>query len=301
MVYFDNTVLFFDIMFDELRQIAIFTKVIEHGSFRGAAAELRLSPSVVSHHISQLEEKLGVALIYRSTRHLTLTQDGERLLVSAQNMLSAIETGLNEIQKPVAQPSGQLRVTLPSVLSHSILMQGIADFQAKYPKVSIQLVFSDERQNLIQNGYDLAIRMGPRRERAANRQTLFHVQRVLVASHEYLAQYETIKAPKDLETHRWISLTPTRHIKPRLRKAETEIELAPNYHIETNDAIANYHLAEAGAGIAAVPDFLTKDGHLKTLLEDWTLEGLEVYAEWPSNAPRGGLSRLLVSELKSTT
>ncbi|MGI9502636.1 MAG: LysR family transcriptional regulator, partial [Geminicoccaceae bacterium] len=78
-------------MIDRLRQMAIFAKTIDHGSFRGAARELRLSPSVVSHHISQLEEHLGVALIYRSTRKLTLTREGERLLAATRKMLEAVE------------------------------------------------------------------------------------------------------------------------------------------------------------------------------------------------------------------
>ena len=78
-------------MIDRLRQMAIFAKTINHGSFRGAARELKLSPSVVSHHISQLEEHLGVALIYRSTRKLTLTKEGQRLLTATRNMLEAVE------------------------------------------------------------------------------------------------------------------------------------------------------------------------------------------------------------------
>ena len=106
-------------MIDRLRQMAIFAKTIDHGSFRGAAKELHLSPSVVSHHISQLEEHLGVALIYRSTRKLTLTREGDRLLAATRTMLEAVENELQTLSAGANVPSGELRITAPSVLSKS--------------------------------------------------------------------------------------------------------------------------------------------------------------------------------------
>ena len=106
-------------MIDRLRQMAIFAKTIDHGSFRGAAKELHLSPSVVSHHISQLEEHLGVALIYRSTRKLTLTREGDRLLAATRTMLEAVESELQTLSAGANVPSGELRITAPSVLSKS--------------------------------------------------------------------------------------------------------------------------------------------------------------------------------------
>ena len=97
MLLIDLTVLFSLTMLDQLRQVAIFAKTIDHGSFRGAARELKLSPSVVSHHISQLEEHLGVALLYRSTRKLALTREGEQLLASTHPMLEVVEGAFSEI------------------------------------------------------------------------------------------------------------------------------------------------------------------------------------------------------------
>jgi DNA-binding transcriptional LysR family regulator len=115
-------------MIDRLRQMAIFAKTIDHGSFRGAARELRLSPSVVSHHISQLEDNLGVALLYRSTRKLTLTREGEKLLAATQKMLEAVEGELLDLSVSARTPSGELRITIPSVLSQSGFTDQIAAF-----------------------------------------------------------------------------------------------------------------------------------------------------------------------------
>jgi DNA-binding transcriptional LysR family regulator len=103
-------------MLDQLRPLAVFAKTVETGSFRAAASALELSPSVVSHHIAQLETRLGVALLYRSTRRLALTRVGERLFQSARVMLEAAETGLDSVSRQSRQPVGELRITAPAVL-----------------------------------------------------------------------------------------------------------------------------------------------------------------------------------------
>jgi DNA-binding transcriptional LysR family regulator len=290
-------------MLDRLRQIAIFAKAIHHGSFRGAANELRLSPSVVSHHISQLEEKLGVALIYRTTRRLTLTREGETLLKSATAMLAAAEEGLGELSDQSAEPSGELRVSLPSVLAQSPLMENIFKFKNRYPKIWLQLDFSDERKNLVNDGYDLAIRMSPSRDRAQNRQSLFKMKRFLVATPEYLERHPVIKVPEDLNKCDWIELSPVRKIKPTLYgNNEMMVQLSPQTIISTNDAYAAYQLVKLGAGVTSVPEFLARDDlkaeQVQLILPDWELSSLDAYAEWPLNAPKAGISRLFVSFLR---
>src|SRR5579863_733071 len=120
-------------MIDELRALAIFAKTVEAGSFRTAAKELKLSPSVVSHHIAQLEERLGVTLLYRSTRHLSLTQEGNKLFEHAKEMLLAAESGLNIITQQSSEPSGRLIITLPSFFTKSKLVKDIAAFAQTFP------------------------------------------------------------------------------------------------------------------------------------------------------------------------
>lgn len=148
-------------MLDHLRQMAIFAKVIDHGSFRGAARELRLSPSVVSHHISELEDRLGVALLYRTTRKLTLTPEGAKLLAATRRMLEAVEDEIAELSLSAREPSGELRITAPSVLSLSPLLDSIAAFSRAHPRIRLSLDFSDTRKDLIDDGFDLAVRFGP--------------------------------------------------------------------------------------------------------------------------------------------
>lgn len=289
-------------MLDQLRQVAIFAKTIDHGSFRGAARELGLSPSVVSHHVSQLEEYLGVALIYRTTRKLALTQEGERLLASTHPMFEAVEGVLSELSNSAESPAGELRIATPSILIHSQLTDKLAEFSIQHPGVKLILEYSDERQDIITGGYDIAIRMGLLDKSSSSKRTLFQVQRRLIASRGYLKNCPRVSKPQEVVDWDWIELTPVRHIKPTFRKSKSkQIKIKPTAHIAANDALAVYHLARAGAGLAVVPEFLAEEdiasGVVEYVLPDWKLEPIEVFAAWPSNAPKNGLINLLVNAI----
>lgn len=289
-------------MIDRLRQMAIFAKVIDHGSFRGAARALRLSPSVVSHHVSQLEEHLGVALIYRTTRKLTLTEEGARLLRATRTMLDAAEGELAALAGAARQPSGELALTLPSVLSQSPITERIAAFTAAYPRVALSLDFSDTRRALIADGFDLAIRMGPKVKRSPASRTLFRAPRRAVAAAAYLAARPAAAAPQDLMDWDWLSLTPAETVPLVFRRGGGDpVALKPPSRLSTNDAQALYRLARAGAGVAVVPAFLAEAdvaaGRMAYVPPDWTLNPVDVFAVWPANAPKHGLIHLLLDAL----
>lgn len=289
-------------MIDRLRQMAIFAKTVDHGSFRGAARELHLSPSVVSHHISQLEEHLGTALLYRTTRKLILTREGNRLLAATRKMLDAVEGELLDLAVSANAPSGELRLTIPSVLSQSVVTKQIAAFFAKYPRISLSLDYSDTKRELITDGFDLAIRMGPKPKKSPASRTLFKVKRRLVASTSYLGERAAPKSPKDLQDWDWLSLTPARNIPLKFcATGRQPVKLKPSARMSTNDAQALYRLARAGSGLAVVPDFLADDdvaaGSMDFVLPDWELSPIEIFAVWPSNAPKHGLIHLLLNTL----
>ncbi len=292
-------------MIDHLRQMAIFAKAIDHGSFRGAARELRLSPSVVSHHISQLEDHLGVALIYRSTRKLTLTREGERLLIATHKMLEAAEGELLNLAVSANEPSGELRLTLPSVLSQSDFTDRIAAFATAYPRISLSLDFSDIRRELIAGGIDIAIRMGPNAKNSATCRKLFQVQRRLVATPEFVAAKAPVFEPKHIEDWPWLALTPAQNAAVTFQQASggRTQSIKPKAMMQTNDAQALYRLARAGAGLAIVPDFLANvdaaAGIVEHVLPDWTIAPLEVFAVWPANAPKHGLIHLALDAFSS--
>jgi len=300
MILIDITVRYYLLMIDQLRQIAIFAKTIDHGSFRGAARELNLSPSVVSHHISQLEEHLGVALLYRSTRKLALTREGEQLLSSTHSMLDAVEDAFSQISNTAGTPSGELRIATPAILIQSHLTDLIASFSIRYPGVKINLEFSDERQELIAGGHDIAIRAGSQTESPAVTRQLFQMQRRLVASKSYLKGRPKVTTPDDIKDWDWIELTPVRHIKPSFRKSGSKkISIKPNAHISVNDALAMYRFARSGAGLAVVPEFLTEHDiaskRIEYVLPTWKIEPINIFATWPSNAPKLGIIKLFIN------
>lgn len=292
-------------MIDELRQIAIFAKTIEHGSFRATAHALRLSPSVVSHHVAQLEQRLGTALLYRTTRKLSLTPDGERLLHAAQTMMEAAEAGIQDITNKTEQPTGVLRLTVPAIMANSPITGQFARFALTYPEVRITLDYSDLRRELIEDGFDVAISIGVLKDSSLKAKKLMEIQRKLVASPDYLAEQKKIKSPKDLDGLDWLELAPVWNIKPTFNKGEkSEVVSNRKSQISVNNAAALCQLARAGAGLALIPDFLVEpyidSGELISVLDEWSLETLNVYAVWPANVPKEGLIMLFLKFLNDS-
>jgi len=292
-------------MLDQLRQIAIFAKTVDHGSFRAAARALDISPSVVSHHIAQLEAQLGTALLYRSTRRLSLTGDGERLLAEARIMIDAAEAGLQAVADHAAQPSGTLTVTAPAVLAHSNFVDQVAAFTKTYPRVRLDLDFSDLRRELIADGIDVAIRMGTLRDSALLARKLQDVERKLVAARTYMKGRPAPAAPDDVAAWDWVELAQAPR-RPEFRKpGAPPVRIDPEIRINVNDAHALYRLARAGAGLAILPDFLVEadlaSGDMIHVLADWSVAPVGVYAVWPPNAPKGGLTARFVESLAGRT
>lgn len=285
-------------MLDHLRQIAIFARTAELGSFRKAADAFRLSPSVVSHHISMLEQQLNVALFYRSTRKLSLTSDGEKLLISAQTMVNSAEDFIGIIANESSRLIGQLKVTLPAVLANSQLVDRIGSFSKENPSVKLILDFADTERDIVQDGIDLAIRMGRPQDSALKARKLSTVNRVLVASPSYLDSRPIPKTPEDLTEWNWIELSPVGINYVFTHSKERQVTVKAKSELMVNNAYALLQLTKNGNGLGVLPSFLVKksidSGELQTLLEDWKTDSIDTYAVWPGNAPKNGLTRRLV-------
>ncbi|MEM7170548.1 MAG: LysR family transcriptional regulator [Pseudomonadota bacterium] len=288
-------------MLDRLRQLAIFAKVVETGSFRGAAKDLTLSPSVVSHHIAKLESDLGVALLYRSTRALSLTKDGETLLKWAQEMVTAAEGGLDGITAGSCEPTGRLKITAPAVLAHSRLIEVIATFSAAHPKVDLDVSFTDVRKDIIGEGIDLAIRMGWLKDSALKSKKVASEERLLLAAPSYLEGQHAPDTPSDLQSWQFLYLSGVGRQFEFENKSGDRSTLTVGARIVVDDAVALYRLVRAGAGVGTLPLFLAKDdlksGKVVHVLPDWRPKPLGIYAVWPPNAPRASLTTRFVSYL----
>jgi DNA-binding transcriptional LysR family regulator len=281
-------------MFDELRAIAIFAKTIETGSFRGCAKALGLSPSVVSHHIAQLEQKLGLTLLYRSTRKMSLTAEGEQLYEASKKMLEAIEHGLDSILPAAESRSGTLKVSMPSILVRSGLMEKIAQFCCELPNVKLHLTFTDKIVDLIEERFDMGIRIGTLKESGFMAKKLFSFGRKLVCSPSFFEKQATIKKPEDLSTWRWIGIEMLPLSRPFRNSAGKSVVVNYQANLMCDSVDAAYQLAIAGAGLSSPPDFLVekdiKEGKLVEVLPEWQMEPLSVYAIWPQNLLKNNLA-----------
>jgi DNA-binding transcriptional LysR family regulator len=290
-------------MLDQLRKIAIFAKTVECGSFVKAASALQLSPSVVSHHIAQLEKQLGVALIYRSTRKLSLTSEGEKLLASAQKMTGSAEEFINLAVSNDSALMGHLNITLPAFMAKSVLLKQIGNFIKLNPNISVNMDFSDTRREIIEDGIDLAIRMGTLHDSNLKVRKLFEMERSLLMSAEFSKRLTTLKSPRDLVGEHWIEFSAVGLRYTFKNKTGKQITINPDSQIGTNSIYANLQLVRNSNGIGVLPKFIVEEEKankkLVHVLTNWQLAPISVYAVWHSNAPRNGLTKKLVEFLLS--
>ncbi len=258
--------------------LLIFAQVADAGSFSQAAARCGLPKSTVSRRIALLEERLGERLILRTTRRLTLTELGERLLQHARQIGDEVEAVRALADHRQARPSGRLRVSMPSDLANLLLTEMLADFIATYPAVRLELDLSPRRVDLLGDGFDLAIRMGDLPSDsllAARRLAVFPVG--LYAAPSYLKARGEPLTPDDLLGHQTLALlgrdgetTPW-----ILGTAGASWEGLPPDRAAANAPETLVRLARAGAGIAAVPDCFAAPavarGELSRVLPAWSL------------------------------
>ncbi len=275
-------------MINDLKALAIFAETARLASFRKAAKKLSLSPSVVSYHISQLERKLKTPLMYRSTRKLSLTSQGQVLYQHAAGMVAKANEGMNSLLSCDGALSGDLAVTIPSALTRSPINRRIAEFSKSYPGVSLRLIYTDIRQDLIAQSIDIAIRAGDLEDSSLKSKRIGKIKRKLVCSPEFLDGKDIPLHPRDLKNWSWIWF----ELMPKFRKlisAHGEKFLL-NYesNISVDSVEAMTELCCLGLGLASPPDFLVKDylerGILVEPLPNWKLEKVAVSALWHKNS-----------------
>ncbi len=288
-------------MIDKLRSIAIFAAVVDKGSFRGAALHLRLAPSRVSEIVSKLEAELGVTLLYRTTRQLSLTHEGRLLHQKAQDMLAAAEVGLDQISPNARVPTGSLRVSAPAFISQTKLMEAFTNFAREHPHVDMDFQFSDRRADLIKDGFDVAIRAGWLEDSELMSRTIGHMDRLLVTSPDYSASKSTPKKPSDLEDWDWIRFA--------MRPDQTDMttndgkvaSVVGISNVTVNSAEALYDFAARGLGVTAIPEHLAcrgfDRGELVRVLPEWRLKPLGLYVVWPNQSRRENLTTFFVRYL----
>ncbi len=288
-------------MLPNLKALGVFAKVAETGSFAGAAKALNISAPVVSQHISQLEETLDTALVYRSTRSLTLTEAGQKLARHANDMLDAAETGLETVQSDVREYSGTLSITAPSFLASPGFSKELLAFSEKYPNVNLRLSYSTEIVNLIDSGFDMAIRIGNLTDSNLRARKLMDGYAEIFASPSLIEKYGMPKTPQDLIDGAYPWLIPPMWEELCLHRVDNldefqKIPLKGRFCLDNGEA--EKQMAMLGAGIGLLPKMYVEkeleEGSLVQLLPDWISDPVGVYAVWPQNAGSRSLTRLFI-------
>lgn len=259
-----------------LHAVELFAFVAEQGSFAAAAHRYGLSPSTVTRHIQQLEKALNARLLTRNTRSVSLTEAGRHYLPHAQAMLEASEAGHAVLNRFSREPTGTLRVTAPLTLSTLYLSPALPGFLARYPQVRIDWQLSDEFLNLIEGGFDLAIREGPITDASVIARPLVRYRRMLVASPAFLARHGRPTQPQDLAAFNCIPYQcepkPTTWLMQKGGKRE-RVVLQGN--MQSNCLRTLQQLTEAAVGITWLPAEqatpLIESGKLAAVLPDWQL------------------------------
>jgi DNA-binding transcriptional LysR family regulator len=282
----------------DLNDIVVFTKVVETRSFTGAAEQLGLPKSTVSRKLAQLEERLGVRLVQRTTRKLALTEIGEAYYQQCARIVADIAAAEQLVTDMQATPRGRLRITAPIDLSTGHLGGIIATFLAAHPDIYIELDATDRVVDVIEEGFDIAIRFGLLSESTLIARRLCNVDTLLCASPAYLARQGTPATIEDLDAHDRVLFTPTPRVQSWMLDGPdgSTYEFGRPAHFASNNIGAIRDAALAGAGVALLTDFMVAEdiaaGRLVRVLptcHNRVIEIHAVYAARQNLPPRLGL------------
>lgn len=274
-------------MLDRLTSMSVFTKVVTAGSFSAAARICGLSQTMVSKHIAALEERLGVKLLHRTTRRLTLTDAGRRFYDSCLRILPEINEAETEAGAGNIEPHGILRLNVPFSFGIRQLAPAISAFLANHPKLEIELGLNDRVVDLVEEGWDMAIRIGILAESRMIARKLAPCRNLLCASPAYLERYGMPKSMNDLARHNCLGYTLSQKLGtdrwPFGYSGET-VRVSGNLRVNNGDVLVI--AAEEGQGIIYQPTFLVGDsirsGRLQAItLESPVVELGSIYAVFP--------------------
>jgi DNA-binding transcriptional LysR family regulator len=269
--------------------IVVFSEVINMGSFTAAAQSSGHSTSYISKAVSKLEERLGIRLLNRTTRSLSLTPEGELYFRQCQQIIDDAHTAENLLAGHQSEPKGNLKISCPVSFGLSRLRPKLAAFIAQYPKINVELDLSDRKVDVVADGYDVVIRASRELEDSSLiSRRVMTVRGLTIASPRYLEKYGTPKNPEDLENHQTISYS---HLKQPtvwtyVAADGKEVSVAVTSRLITNSPEMELALCLAGQGITRLPEFSLQDeietGELVHLFSDLPASEIGVYLVYPS-------------------
>ena len=288
------------------QQMAVFAKVVGAGSLSRAARELGLSPALVSRKLAALESRLGVRLINRTTRSLHLTDEGASYYEACARLLSEVDEADAAVAAGRVEPQGILRVALPASFGHLHVAPRIPAFALRYPKVRLALSLSDRSVNVIDEGFDIAVRIAELEDSSLAARRIAPNRRVVCASPQYLERYGTPRLPEDLTHHNVLTTSNdfamTWDFQDPRGKPGT-VRVAGRYACDNWEVLREWALAGLGIALKSTWDVYRhlQDGSLVALFPGYAFHSdVAIYAVYPHRRHLPAKTRVFIEFLAAS-
>lgn len=277
---------------DRFDALQAFARVVEAGSFTKAAQTLHLSKTTVTQLIQQLEARLRVKLLNRTTRQVKVTADGAAYYERVVRLLADLEDADTVLSSASAAPKGLLRVDVPSPLARMILMPALPAFHARYPEIQLDMGVSDRKVDVIGDNVDCVLRGGPLSDSSLVARLVGQLQLGVYAAPSYLARAGTPAHPQDLQDthHRIVGFLRASHgtVAPlTMQRAAEQLVVQGRYVVAVDDGNAYLAAGLAGLGVLWLPQYMAEPhaarGELLPLFDDWRFEPMPMYLVCPPN------------------
>ncbi|PNA05532.1 MULTISPECIES: LysR family transcriptional regulator [unclassified Pseudomonas] len=277
---------------DRFDAMQAFARVVEAGSFTKAAETLHMSKTTVTQLVQQLEARLRVKLLNRTTRKVNATADGAAYYERVIKLLADMDDAETSLPGAATQPKGRLRVDVPSPLANLILVPALPEFYARYPEIQIDMGVSDRIVDIIDENVDCVIRGGELRDQSLMARKVADLQLGVYAAPSYLARAGTPMHPRELENshHRVVGFLWARTGRPvpyALRNATENLLIKGRHVLAVDDGNAYLAAGLAGLGVLWLPSYMSAEhearGELVALFEGWALDPMPLYVAYPPN------------------
>lgn len=290
---------------ESLNGMAFFVQAAETRSFSEAARILGVSASAVGKSVSRLEERLGVRLLHRSTRSITVTAEGALFLERCRRILCEVEAAELELSETRQAPQGRLRVSLPLITG--LVMPALTDFMSRYPAIELDVDFSNRLVDVIEDGFDVVVRTGEPADSRLMSRPLGNYRLQLVAAPAYLARCGIPRTPQDLVRHRCLrhKFPSTGKLEPwPLRVPEGQKEGEFPVAMTCNSSAPLLDVVKAGLGIACLPDFMVREdieqGRVQPVLDTYVVHQGTFRLLWPSSKHLSPKLRVFIDYMVDT-
>jgi LysR family transcriptional regulator, regulator for bpeEF and oprC len=286
---------------DKLQAMQVFTRVVETGALTRAADSLQLPKATVTTLIQQLEANLGVKLLNRTTRRMSVTADGAAYYPRCVSILAEVRDTEDSLSHRHAAPSGQLRADVPTLIARLVIVPALPSFFDRYPNIELQLSCSERRADLIEEGVDCAVWSGELEDSSLIARRIGQLYVGTCASPAYIANHGQPHHPDELKAHRCLHQFSPRTGKVLewvFAKDTQRIQAAQRGSLALDDQNSYIAAAEAGLGIAQIPAFVLKEamerGTLELVLADWVPEPVPLHVVYPENRHLSAKVRVFV-------